>query len=983
MLNLQTQFDLYQSVLKRLPLVAEEAEPLREQEPRESGQRTADPLVDDVRLMGALLGLVLYEHEGADFYRFIERLRQAAKDARSQSGRIGVERIHQVIELRLQGKDDDAQRAVMHKAVAAFRLFLLLAGIAEEYHQSEKFSMAYTGEPQGVMQAVKQAREADIPWLKVDEALRRITTRLVFTAHPTKILRQTILHHQRDIFYILSEMHSPSLNPLRQQELFDALAEKIEVLWATQFSRWTRPDPREEISRVLSYMVRTLYNTLPEVHRKMERVVGYYYGENEFCQHPLLSAGSWVGGDMDGNPYVTPDVFSDALIRQHRAIVKLYADDLNTVLHRFSHALHRVGVTNALRESILTDLDEMRRSREDLKDYPEWVEREPYRLKLTLMARKLERTLSHEMSFSTEKTMATPFLYHSARQLLDELSLVSESLRKMGFKRSVRLHLERLKRTVRIFGFHFASIDLREETGHINLAAEAILKASGLEPGLNPVQVLTDEILSIKVLNTRHWETVAANLGYDETENAVIRRMLGMLDVARKAQRFIDPNACRNLVLTMTSSAHDVLNALLLLKNQGLFYPIYSSGGKRHYGSDMDIVPLFETIPDLRHAAGIMRQLFENPAYRTQLKCRNNEQMIMVGYSDSNKDGGYFTSNWSIYRAQEELWQVAREFGVKLRFFHGRGGNLGRGGGPAQRAIRALPAGTVAYGQDLTEQGEVLSRYYNVPETAQARCENLLGAILRKNLELDGPEPTTVREWEPVAEALSSYACRKYKSLVHENPHFIEYFEQVTPKEVELVKIGSRPTHRHAVRSIQDLRAIPWVFRWFQSRQILPGWYGLGTALKQFIDDNPAEHPGLLRRMYREWPFMESILENSEIILRQTDLSIAHYYCSLSRDEAQTRAIFEDIEREYHLTLEMVQLITGKPLLSEPEVAFLKHGIELKEPYLDPLNYIQVQLLARYRSLHSQNPEDPVLERYHRVIVSSIEGIATGLGTSG
>jgi phosphoenolpyruvate carboxylase len=358
--------------------------------------------------------------------------------------------------------------------------------------------------------------------------------------------------------------------------------------------------------------------------------------------------------------------------------------------------------------------------------------------------------------------------------------------------------------------------------------------------------------------------------------------------------------------------------------------------------------------------------------------------MIMVGYSDSNKDGGYFTSNWCIYKAQQELWEIAQAAGIELRFFHGRGGNLGRGGGPAQRAIRALPPGTVAYGQDLTEQGEVLSRYYNVPETAQARCENLLSAIIRKNLEVPSDEEKKhITQWEAIAETLSGYARAKYNSLVHDNPHFIEYFEQVTPKEVELVKIGSRPSHRHSVKSVSDLRAIPWVFRWFQSRQIIPGWYGLGTALSKFIEDDLARNADLLKHLYREWHFLESILENSEIILRQTDMSIARYYCSLATDKTTTEAIFSDIEAEYNLTLRMIRDITGKPLLDEPEVEVLKHSIELKEPYLDPLNYIQVQLLSKYRHLAAEEPDSPMLEAYHRVIVSSIEGIATGLGTSG
>lgn len=693
---------------------------------------------------------------------------------------------------------------------------------------------------------------------------------------------------------------------------------------------------------------------------------------------------------MDGNPYVTPDVFSDALNRQHKAILGLYAQDIRTTLDKLSHALHRVGETEHLRESLLNDLEALRQAKEDTRNYPDLLDREPYRLKLSLIALKLEHTMSQNAFLSGEKKGSTSaFGYASSQELLDELDLVCDSLAEKGYHRSIHTRLEHLKQTIRIFGFHFASVDLREETDHINLTAKAVLEASGIcnvgSSGQTQEQVLTEEILSKKVLNTEYWTESTDSLPYNEPDRIVIQRMLGMLDVANRARRFIDPRACHNLVLTMTSSADDILSALLLLKTQGLFYPVYNACSTgQTYESHMDIVPLFETIPDLQHAAGIMKALFENPAYRTQLASRGNRQMIMVGYSDSNKDGGYFTSNWCIYKAQQELWKIAQAAGIELRFFHGRGGNLGRGGGPAQRAIRALPPGTVKFGQDLTEQGEVLSRYYNVPETAQARCENLLSAIIQKNLDQSSPdEQAKTSQWEALAETLSGYARAKYNSLVHENPHFIEYFEQVTPKEVELVKIGSRPSHRRSIQSVSDLRAIPWVFRWFQSRQIIPGWYGLGTALSRFIQDDPDRNPQWLKTVYREWPFLESILENSEIILRQTDLSIARYYCSLSANQEVTDTIFGDIEAEYNLTLEMIREITGKPLLSEPEVQVLRDSIALKEPYLDPLNYIQVQLLSKYRGLEASDPTSPMLEAYHRVIVSSIEGIATGLGTSG
>jgi len=952
-------------------------------------------LTDDVRLMGALLGLILTEHEGADFYRLIERLRKAAKVAREQSGEIGVEKIQNVLQGSISGLNDADQRSLLHRAVAAFRLFLLLTGIAEEYHQSIKLSGLGR---QSVSDAINTGRKKQIPTKQLKSILENLSTRLVITAHPTKILRQTILHHQKEIFYLLQAMHGPQLTPLQQRDLLDRLAEKVEVLWTTQFSRWTKPEPQEEANRVLSYLSRALYPTLPQVQQKLIQSLSYFYSDETIIpDHPLMTVGSWVGGDMDGNPTVTPEVFSDALLKQHRAILGLYARDLTDIQEKLSQAIHRVTLLPELRNSIENDLSEMRQANEDTRNYAELLEREPYRLKLTLMSLRLYRTRRQSAFSSVEQQVNSPFTYSQPEELLKDFNLVRNSLLHQGYRRSVALHLDSIERAVRTFGFHFASIDLREDTSIINRAAHRVLNITQLakdapdtlkldstdsQAETNLLRLISDEILAPKIVDTRHWEEANAQNKTDDPIEKGVRRIFRMLTVARRAHRMLGLRACHNLILTMTSAPQDLLAALLMLKTQGLFFA--SPESANGFESHMDIVPLFETIPDLVQAARVMKTAFADPAYRAQLVCRGNRQMIMVGYSDSNKDGGYFTSNWHIYKAQRELWQVAKEAGVELRFFHGRGGNLGRGGGPAQRAIAALPSETVTYGQDLTEQGEVLSRYYNVPETGQARCESLLSAMIIKNMETPPDKLTDIQQagWEEQAEVLSGFAQAKYSRLVHENPDFIDYFEQVTPKEVELVKIGSRPSHRRAIQSVSDLRAIPWVFRWFQSRQIIPGWYGLGTALSKFMDEVP-DGIQKLQTLYKKWPFMESVLENSELILRQTDMSIAQCYCDLSTNPDQALAIFHDIESEYRLTLKMIQMVTEKPLLSAPESQVLKQSIELKEPYLDPLNYIQVQLLRKYRTLITQSPDSPMLEPYHRVIISSIEGIATGLGTSG
>ncbi|MEB3286351.1 MAG: phosphoenolpyruvate carboxylase [Vampirovibrionales bacterium] len=986
-------------------------------------------LLEDIRLMGALLGLVLCEQEGVEFYRFIESLRQAARDAREQSGHIGIDTIHRVIQEKLAACEQnnafpqaktlpketpqEAQRGILHRSVAAFRLFLLLAGIAEEFHQSLKFNAnANQQEQTGIVQTVAGAQAAGLEKAQYKALLDDISLRLVFTAHPTKILRQTILHHQHDIFYILKAMHASDLTVLDQETLLQNLAEKIEVLWATQFSRWSKPAPQEEISRILSYMTSTLYQTLPKVQQKLEHAIAHFYDAQAILKprehqqealplSPLIQMGSWVGGDMDGNPNITPDVFSDALIRQHEAILECYIQDFQKLFNKLSHSIHRVSITDSLRQSLEADLNAMRQFGQNTLHYAEWLEREPYRLKLRLIVLKLEATLAQSLKqriLLSDPQAGAPFTYSSSKALLADMDCVIESLQANGYYRSISSWLDRIRKSVQVFGFHFASLDIREESEHIQLAAKAILKASGQSPEREKLQaLLSDEILSPKVYSTANWhekaaEALCTSYGYSDQECWFIERMLNMLSIARKAKRSIDVEACRYWVLTMAASPEDILSALFLLKTQGLFYAKNITSAE--YKSDIDLVPLFETIPDLKRAPAIMKTLFENPAYQAQLKSRGNRQMIMVGYSDSNKDGGYFTSNWHIYQAQQALWALAKAYGITLRFFHGRGGNLGRGGSPAQRAIKALPDETVRYGQDLTEQGEVISRYYNVPETAQARCETLLGAIIQKNLDgawrsdnKNGKNDSsqTLVLWEQTAEALSDIARKKYGALVHKNPDFLDYFEQVTPREVELVKIGSRPARRHQIKTTSDLRAIPWVFRWFQSRQILPGWYGLGSALSEFVS-REKDALDQLQAMYRAWPFFESVLENSEIILRQTDLSIAQYYVSLAENRKAAEAILEDIRSEYALTCQMLEKITGEPLLNEPEMQTLKYTIEIKEPYLDPLNYIQVQLLKTYRELEkdaSQASNEQLLDSYHRVIISSIEGIATGLGTSG
>lgn len=966
--------DLYVAVRDRLPRV-EYPEP-RTAAVAAPPKPMDTPLNNDVRLLGALLGQILVEHRGERFYRFIEKIRFSAKQARRQQAQPEFEAFDAMIQAEVADLTGDEKVMWLQDAAAAFRLFLTLTDIAEGFHRSRQFQR----NEQGIVKTISRLQQRQVSCQHLTETIHRQSMRLVATAHPTTILRQTLLRHQRDIFDLLDALYNPDLNRIRQQELVEALAGKIEVLWATHFGRWTKPQVKDEVLDVLGYLKRTLYDTLPELYQKLEATVQFYYDASCFDGNErMMTLGSWVGGDMDGNPFVSAEVFADALYLQHHAILNLYIQDLQKVAPELSHSASKVPPDASLVESIRRDFADMHRAGLETAAYEGSVITEPHRLKVLLIIERLRHTEQQKPQAGVAPS--TAFRYTSPRDLTADLDAIIRSLQGSGYHRAVQLHLNALKQKVRLFGFHFTSLDLREDTQNITVAAQAVLKGTDWhgspEDGEGYIELLTREILSSKVVSPRQLEPESLRrLNWSDDQVEVTQRLLDMLHVADKAHRHMGVDACRNLILSMTTSLADVLHALLLLKTRGIFQKTLDGG----YLCEMNIVPLFETIADLEHAPAVFEAMLQNTAYQKQLACRNHEQLIMVGYSDSNKDGGYACSNWWVYKAQRDLMAVAQKYGVKLRFFHGRGGNISRGGGPSKRAIDALPPGSCRYGQEITEQGEVLSRYYNVKNIALAHLENLFCATLEKNIIEEHPP---LADWEAMAEQLARYSRQKYSNLVHENPDFIDYFKQVTPKEVELVKVGSRPQRRRSMQTVKDLRAIPWVFRWFQSRQILPGWYGLGTGLQTLIDADPAQNLPLLQTMYREWPFFKSLLENSEIALRQTDLNIARYYCSLARQKNKALAILADIEQEYALTVDILRQITGLMLLERDEDQELKNSIALKEPYLDPLNYIQVRLLSEYRQLQEAQAPPEKLETFHLAIISSIEGIATGLGTAG
>jgi phosphoenolpyruvate carboxylase len=971
---LLTHTQITHAIRQRLPQV--------DRGPRRPAEAVADPVADDVRLLGSLLGLVILEHAGEEFYRSVEELRQVAKLARQEPGGPNWAELGHIIDRALQGKSNAEALSWLGDWAGAFHIFLALCKVVDGvHHQRRGRTLDAT-----LSQLAERYPESQLAEVSLADV------RLVATAHPTKILRHRILAHQSEIFALLKQLHSPGLeNPFEQINVLQRLMEKIEVLWATQFSRGEKPRASDDIDHTLTFFSRTIYETLAQFHRDLDRLYRYRTGKT-LTQHraPRVTLGSWVGSDMANNSSVTAEVFAEALRKQHHAVLLKYAEDLHQIAPRFSHAESRVPLNETLRKSLGQDLEEMASIGRDIGPLLRYRKREPFRLKLMLMAERLEHTLDAPV---LDASSARPtFSYANAEALRADLDLLNESLAAGGYHRSRLQELDLFSRKLSLFGFHVASMDLREQAQVVQLAGTAVLEELRVPTaGLSPQEL--EDRFTAAIAQTGSGQANDALIAplFSEFDplpegfgnNVEVRRMFSMLNVARRAQLALGPNSVTGLVLTMTRSPAQMLAGLLLLKAQGLF----SISEQGQASSSIDLIPLFERIDDLKDAPAIIRALFSNPAYQKQLNARQRLQVVMLGYSDSTKDGGYFASNWEIYRVQVAILKIGEEHGVRIRFFHGRGGSIGRGGGPTQRAMMALPPGSTRHGQDLTEQGEVLARHYAIAEDAAAHFSNVVGSLWSKRLS----EPSIVQaDWDTTADRLAALSYNSYRALLDE-PNFIDYFEQVTPKEVELVKIGYRPQQREMATSVENVRAIPWVFRWIQTRQMIPAWYGFGAALEAYVQEQasqglatPNETWAYLRKVYSDWPFFHSVVGNCETALRHTDLDIARYYVnSLASDLPAALRIADMIAAEYHCTVRALAQVTGHALLARPEDQHLEHSISVKEPYLDPLNYIQVRLLRDYRKRLGEGASQDELELYERAIVSSVEGIATGLGTTG
>ena len=935
------------------------------------------PLVDDIRLLGRILGDVIREQEGNPAFELIERVRQLSvayrlkKDA--SAGR--------VLDRLLKNLSADQTVSV----IRAFSYFSHLANIAEDRHHVRR---RQHHDRQGHLQdgslalTFERLHQADIRSADVAQMLGQAYISPVLTAHPTEVQRKSILDAERAVAELIGtrdEWHGE--RELRANEAL--MRGRITQLWQTRMLRYTKLTVADEIENALSYYQTTFLRQIPKLYAELEEHLA------GFVVPSFLRMGQWIGGDRDGNPNVTADTMRMALARQSEVALRFYLTEVHALGAELSISQMLAGVTPAM-QALASASPDKNPHRED----------EPYRRALVGIYARLAATLQDLTGTEALRHAVEPQdPYTDPAQLLADLGVIEASLRAHHAQALVAPRLAPLMRAVQVFGFHLATLDLRQSSDKHEAVLAELLRAARLHPDYSSLAEAERRSVLLGLLNDARPLRV-----HGAQYSTLVQGELAIFETAREMLQRYGREALRHCIISHTESVSDLLELLLLQKECGLMTGTLDRGAT----SALIVVPLFETIGDLREAEPIMREFYALPGI-TELVLRNGgEQDIMLGYSDSNKDGGFFTSNWELYRAELALvglfgplrTQADGSHGITLRLFHGRGGTVGRGGGPSYQAILAQPPGTVNGQIRLTEQGEVIGSKYANPEIGRRNLETLVAATLEATL-LSGAggsaggaagrpngagsgasKAGAPKAFLDAAAQISGASYAAYRKLVYETPGFTDYFFAATPiREIAELNIGSRPASRKATRAIEDLRAIPWGFSWGQCRVALPGWCGFGSAIQQFLgsgDGRPAKL-ALLQKMHKQWPFFRTLLSNLDMVLAKSDLRIAARYVELVEDKRMAKRIFAAIRAEWDSTHDALSLITGEAerLQSNPALA---RSIEHRFPYLDPLNHLQVELMRRYRN---RKEGDPANERLQRGIHLSINGVAAGLRNTG
>lgn len=915
------------------------------------------PLRDDVRWLGKMLGRVLIEQEGRAFYELVESVRQMAIGLRKQhSEELEAEFVKKIRSQRIDK---------ITKLIRAFTVYFQLVNLAEDQHRIRR-KRWYEEQPNHYQRGslediIDRISKSGLTYNEVKKALPEVSIELVLTAHPTEAQRRSILEKLLAIERLLQKREYYKLTCRERAEVEEEIYLNLSLLWQTDELRHRKQTVFDEINNGLFYLDEIFFDAIPTTLFRFYGLLERLYGK-KMTPDPFLRIGSWIGGDRDANPFITHNVTLETMRRQKDLVLRKYIKRVGSLIKEYSQSVYLVGASRKLSRSIEEDIRVLPLFANSVR---EKSQNEPYRKKLMFIQRKLINTLrlnslENERKTASDKTIEAA--YANAEEFAEDLKIVRESLEKNKAKGTLE-RLQTLLLSISLFGFSFVHLDIRENSAAIENAVSEILSGAGLCP--QPFKALAgDEKIKIlqKLIGSAPHKGLLQKRYSETTEE-----MLKTIEVLKTIEKSGEKNTMRSYILSMTRGSYDVLSILWLARETGV--------------EKVMIVPLFETMQDLKNCEQIMRELYKNPHYSRHLKGIGQRQEVMLGYSDSCKDGGFLASNWYLFQAQKSLTRVAKQFKIKQKIFHGRGGAIGRGGGPVNKAILAQPAGTVGGRIKITEQGEVISSKYSNPHIAERNLELVLSATLKATL-IDSNTPEKIEKWESVMSELAEVSYKSYRNLVYDTEGFVSYFMESTPiDEVSRLNIGSRPARRKSGKGIEDLRAIPWVFSWMQSRQTLPGWYGFGEAFQRYIETHKQAGLSALKEMYQEWPFFRILIEFMEMSTQKGDLYIARRYANLVSDKSLGQKVFNQISKEYDSTIEAILAITGqKNVLENTEI--LSHSIRLRNPYVDPLSYAQVILLERLRQADKAGKRKGA-EDLERAIFLSINGVAHGLRNTG
>ncbi|MCK1405459.1 phosphoenolpyruvate carboxylase [Bradyrhizobium sp. 76] len=900
-------------------------------------------LRDDIRLLGRILGDTVRDQEGAELFDLVERIRQTSIRFHRDEDRLARRELEQIL--------DSMSTSETVRIVRAFSYFSHLANIAEDQNNIRQMRAGKGGGSGVLAETLAHAKAAGISADALRDFFKTALVSPVLTAHPTEVRRKSTMDREMEVAALLDRRERVALTAEEAAASDEQLRREVLTLWQTNLLRRTKLTVLDEVANGLSFYDYTFLREVPRLVNTLEDRLeeGGEQAAGELAS--FLRMGSWIGGDRDGNPFVTADVMRGTLRLQSSRVMQFYLNELHVLGSELSIAAHLADVS-----------EELRTLAERSPDTSPHRSGEPYRLAVSGIYARLTATAEMLQVEITRRPVGKGAPYDSVGEFKADLDVLHRSLISNNAGVIARGRLRLLRRAVDCFGFHLARLDIRQNSAvHERTIAELMDAAN---PGMSYLALGEDARISLLTNELRSTRSlVSPFVKYsDETMGE-----LNVFHAAAEAHAKFGSDAIPQCIISMCKGMSDMLEVAVLLKEVGLVHP----SGR----SAINVVPLFETIEDLQASSAIMDRMLSLHDYRRLVDSRGSVQEVMLGYSDSNKDGGFVTSGWELYKAEIGLVDVFERHGVRLRLFHGRGGSVGRGGGPSYDAIIAQPGGAVNGQIRITEQGEIISSKYSNAEVGRNNLEILAAATLEASL-LHPRQSAPRREYLTAMDELSSLAFKAYRGLVYETDGFVDYFWASTViNEIATLNIGSRPASRKKTRAIEDLRAIPWVFSWAQCRLMLPGWYGFGSAVEQWIAEHPDKGMPFLKELYKEWPFFRMLLSNMDMVLAKSSIAIASRYAELVPDEALREKIFGRIRREWHSCIETLLDIMGQDRLLQGN-PLLERSVRHRFPYLDPLNHVQVELLKEHRA---QNPDEQVL----RGIQLTINGISAGLRNTG